>query len=198
MLLGGFECAAHPNSLLPWDGVEACCIGGGMRALYLVWRAAIADTEQETRVHLGFSRSTPHVEVIGHEPWAGRLEVHVRSPRRLLVRIPAYALPSEISTRIDGTTVSAARRGCYVVFEHLRPGQHVTIEYPLHRRSQTYEIAGRAYKADWLGNTLIEIQPPGERYPIYRRRDLVQREPPRPGTAPGAIPHPAAPTPRLW
>ncbi len=198
MLLGSFECAAHPNSLLTWNGVEACCIGGGIRALYLVWRAAIVETGQESRVHLGFSRSTPHVEVIAHEPWAGRLEVYVRSPRRLLVRMPWYVLPGEISTHIDGTVVSAARRGSYVVFEPLQPGQHVVIEYPLHQRTRSYEIAGRSYSARWLGNTVIEIEPAGERYPIYRRRDLIQPARPCPGAMPEPVPHSAVPAPRLW
>lgn len=198
MLHGGFECAAHPNSLLTWDGAEACCIGGGMRALYLVWRAAIAESGQETRVELGFSRSTPHVEVIGHEPWSGRIEVYLRSPRRLLLRVPEHVRPTEVRATVDGVEVSIPHRGRYAVFEELQPGHRVAIEYPLRPRAETYHIAGRTYQADWRGNTLVEIKPAGERYPIYRRKDLIQPGRPCPGTMPGPALLPAAPALHLW
>ena len=89
MLWGAFEAAAAPNSLLTWDGSEGCCIGGGMRGLYLTWRAAVSESNGLTRVNMGFSRSTPYAEIVGHEPWSGQIEVRVRAsapmPRQVLI-----------------------------------------------------------------------------------------------------------------
>ncbi len=171
MLWGGFECAAYPNDLLTWNGAEGCCIGGGLRALYLSWRAAVTETEHETRVNLGFSRPTPFVEVVGYEPRAGRIEVRVRSPRRVLIRAPEHVALNEVRAFVDRNEANISWHGRYAIFDDLKPGQTATITYPLHRFSRTYQIAGKPYQGEWLGNTMIEIFPPGSRYPIYRRRE---------------------------
>ena len=39
--------------------------------------------------------------------------------------------------------------------------------------SRTYQIAGHDYQGQWRGSTMLEIEPAGERYPIYRRRGIV-------------------------
>lgn len=174
MLHGGFECAALPNRLLTYTGVEACCIGGGLRALYHVWRGAISEQGDETEVHLGFSRSTPRVEVIGHEPWLGRIDVRLRAPRRLAVRAPLHAELREVKAMVDGRYVEPLWRGRYACFEPLAAGQVVTLVYPLHDRRHDYEIAGNVYTGWWRGATLLEMVPPGDGYAIYRRHHLVE------------------------
>jgi len=179
MMHGGFECAAFPNRLLAYSGIEACCIGGGLRALYHVWRGAVQEQNDETIVNLGFSRTTPHVEVIGHEPWRGRIDVRLRSPRRLSIRVPNHAPLAAVQTLVDGQPVTPRWDGRYARFAALAPGQVVTLTYPLHAQNQMYEIAGKTYTGSWRGATLLEIQPPGDGYAIYRRRSLVEQSGPQ-------------------
>jgi hypothetical protein len=198
MLWGGFECAAHPNSLLTWNGAEGCCIGGGLRALYLTWRAAVAETPEETRVQLGFSRPTAGAEIVGYEPWRGCVEVRVRSPRRVLVRAPEGLAVAAVRTLLDGAEVPARWQGRYAVFDGLAPGQVAAITYPLRERRRSYHVAGADYTGEWRGNTLLEIRPAGERYPIYDRRALVAGDPPAIGPVRLARAGAAAPVPILW
>ncbi len=198
MLQGGFECAAQPNSILTWHGAEGCCIGGGLRALYLVWRAALAETEEEVRVNLGCSRSTPTVEVVGHEPWAGRVEVRVRMPRRVLIRLPEGIARGEARASVDGRPVDVIWQGRWAVFAGLGAGQVAELAYPLKGSTRDYPIAGQVYRGEWRGSTLVEMQPAGSRYPIYDRRALVAGEDPVAGLLGQAMSAPGAPMPVLW
>jgi hypothetical protein len=183
MMHGGFECAAFPNRLLAYSGIEACCIGGGLRALYHVWRGTISETSDTTHVHLGFSRTTPHVAVIGYEPWLGRIEVQLCTPRRLTIRAPGHADLATVTLTLDGQRIQPTWSGRYAQLDQLGAGQVVTLSYPLHEHQASYEIAGQHYTGAWRGATLLEIQPPGEGYPIYQRRHLVTDAPlpPDPG-----------------
>lgn len=174
MLKGGFECAARPNDLLTWKGAEGCCIGGGLRALYLTWRSALSETADETRVHSGVSRRTAHTQVTAHEPRQGRIKVEVLTPRQVAIRLPAYAHLEDSSAWVDGKPLSPQWEKGYTLFPALKPGQKIALRYPLPQRRQTYTIAGHEYTADWLGNVLIEISPPGNHHPIYRRRPQLE------------------------
>jgi hypothetical protein len=176
MLHGSFECAAHPNHLLTWDGAEGCCIGGGLRALYFTWRSSVSETSNETRVNMGISRSTPSVDVVAHEPWVGRIDVRVvaGSPRNVFIRLPGHAAISQAKMLLDGAPINILWQGRYASFEGVRPGQTVSLVYPLFEDTHTYTIAGNTYAGHWRGHTMIEINPPGERYPIYQRRAWVE------------------------
>lgn len=167
---GGFECAESPNDLLGYDGAEACCIGGGIRAVYLSWRASVAATGNETRVRMGFTRSTPYVEVVAYEPWEGRLAVRARTDRRVQVRIPGRVARAQVRTLLDGQDARLPHSGAYADFGMLRAGQVPSLRYPLDERRTSFEVGGSHYEADWRGHTVVEIRPPGVRYPTYRRR----------------------------
>ena len=173
MIHGGFECAALPNRLLAYSGIEACCIGGGLRALYHAWRGGISETDDTSQVHLGFSRATPHIEVTGHEPWQGRIVVRLRTPRHLALRVPNHASPESITLTLDDQPVKPTWSGRYAQFDRLTAGQVVTLSYPMQEWQERCTVAAQDYTGLWRGATLVEIQPPGEGYPIYRRRQIV-------------------------
>lgn len=176
MMHGGFECAAYPNRLLTWTGVEACCIGGGLRALYLAWRASVTEDGAETRVNLGFSRTTPTVEVIGHEPWRGRIDVRVHAPRRLQIRLPEPTGAAQASAFVDGKAVQITWRDRYAQFGDLQTGQTASLLYPIRETRQSHSVVGQPYEGLWRGATMVEISPAGDGYPIYQRRALLNEE----------------------
>lgn len=177
MLRGGFECAAHPNDLFTWAGAEACCIGGGLRALYLTWRSAIDTRDDETRVRMGVSRRTPAAVVTAYEPWAGRINVRALRPQRVSVRVPAYVAPAAVDVSIDGQPVRPEVAGRTVSLGGVQPGQTVSVRFALPHESRRYRIAGNDYEADWLGNTVMAMRPPGVRHPIYQRGGWLDAQP---------------------
>ena len=184
MLHGGFECAAHPNDLFTYVGAEGCCIGGGIRALYLAWRAAIETRSGatrvrsgETQVRFGISRTTSTVEVTGFEPWAGRIDVKALQPQRVAIRLPAYANMGDAGMFVDGQQVPARIVDRYAIFELLDADQTASLQYPMPHVQRNYHIAGKDYEADWLGNTVITMRPDGVRHPVYRRREWLESQP---------------------
>ncbi|RIK36441.1 MAG: hypothetical protein DCC55_27315 [Chloroflexi bacterium] len=193
MMHGGFECAAYPNRLLTWVGVEGCCIGGGIRALYLAWRGALTDRDGESWVNLGFSRTTPAVQVIGHEPWRGQIDVRAHAPRQVHIRVPGHAGRAQVRTLIEGQDADVGWQGPYATFA-LQAGQTATLSYPLPESNRSYQIAGQTYQARWRGATMVEIQPTGEGYPTYQRQHLwaedssAEAEPPQVAETPEPVP----------
>ena len=180
MMHGGFECAAFPNSLLNYTGVEGCCIGGGMRALYLAWRASVTETASQSSVNMGFSRSTPFIQVIGHEPWRGRIDVRVlpaSSARRIRVRLPGGVGPRQATLQVDGREVEATWEGRYAVLEGINAGQIITLVYPMADFERNYQIVGGSFVGSWRGNTMLEITPHADGYATYDRRSLLHQVP---------------------
>jgi hypothetical protein len=197
MMHGGFECAAFPNSLLNYSGVEACCIGGGMRALYLAWRATVTETESQSSVNMGFSRSTPSIQVIGHEPWRGRIDVRALSRRRIRVRLPGGIDLRRATLHVDGHDVELAWEGRYAVLDRLNPGQVATLIYPLDEFEREYQIAGGKFVGSWRGSTMLEIAPQANGYTTYDRRSLLGQDPLAVGSLPWSD-TPAPRVPQLW
>ena len=177
MLHGGFECAARPNHLLTWDGAEGCCIGGGLRALYLTWRGALSITDAEVRVNMGISHNTSAAQVVADEPQDGRIAVRVNgAPRNVLLRAPSHADLRDAQTLVDDQPMSVTWDGRYARFGQLRPGQTAAIQYPLTEVTRAYTIASEHYTGHWRGHTMLRITPPGDRYPTYNR-DITVRNP---------------------
>jgi len=168
--LGTFECAARPNSLLGWgEGLEGCCIGSGLHALYLVWAHALSEVGDTVSVNLPISRSTEMLEVIAEEPYAGRLRLLIRRPCSVDLRLPAHTTAGEVQVIVDGRPVVGARQGARLLLPHLDAGAHVIIAYPLSEREERETIAGQEYTLHWRGSTVVDIDPPGQRCPTYQR-----------------------------
>lgn len=197
MMHGGFECAAYPNRLLNYTGVEGCCIGGGLRALYLAWRAAVTESDGQSSVNMGLSRLTPFVEVIGHEPWRGRIDVRAHAPRCVRVRLPGGVASHQAALQVDGRVVAGTWEGRYAVFDRLDTGQTVSLIYPISEFARDYRIGDAEYVGSWRGNTMLEISPRAGGYTIYDRRGLLQHDPLTLASLPWSGVH-AAPSPQLW
>ena len=67
------------------------------------------------------------------------------------------------------------------MFERVQAGQVAAIHYPLRAASRAYSIGGAEYQGHWRGNTMLTIEPGGERYPIYRRGTLAEQPDPARG-----------------
>lgn len=106
------------------------------------------------------------------------IDVRLHTPRRLAIRVPGHAPLDTVSLTLDGQRIEPTWAGRYAHLDRLAAGQVVTLTYPLQERQASYEIADKPYTGWWRGATLLEIQPPGEGYPIYQRRHLVAGEMP--------------------
>ena len=179
-LAGSFGSATLPKSLLGhlYTGgepiIEGCCTGSGARALHLVWEHAVTDRAGELWVHLGFSGARPAAEIVGYEPYEGRREVRVHTPRHVFVRLPGHVRREEVQLWIDGKRRDVRWVGGYVDAGLLDAGQIAALRYPLAGRSERGEVNREEQVVDWKGDTVLEVRPAGSAPVPYRRAHLAR------------------------
>jgi hypothetical protein len=170
---GGFVARLTPNSLAQGDRISmmGCCPPEAMRALAVVWRNIVTETQAGVFINLGFDRDAPPARVLAFAPSAGRLTVVAKKAATYYVRPPSWAARDRVRAYRDGAGVAPIWKGEYVVFENAAPGQELTVAYPLIRFKQTVSVAGEKFVYEWLGNAVIGIDPPGEGLPLFTRSE---------------------------
>jgi hypothetical protein len=172
---GSFASATLPTSLLGYlvtgtePIVEGCCTGSGAKALHLLWEHAVEDRPDGLYVHLGFGAEREAAEVIGYEPFEGRREVHLRAPRRVLIRLPDTARRDDAELWVDGKRREPVWRGAYADAGQLGAGQVVALRYPLREFTEQVEVNRQLLTIRWKGSTVLEVSPSGVLPVPYRR-----------------------------
>lgn len=176
---GAFDCAATPNGLLGWgEGLEGCCLGSGLHALHLVWSHAVTTRGATVTINLPISHATEALDVISDEPYAGRLRLLIRQPCMVDLRLPVQATGTAVTVEVNGQPMPGAVSGGRCRLPHLGAGDAVVVTYPLVEREEQEMVAGHAYSVRWKGATVVGIDPPGDRYPTYRRSAFLAAQAP--------------------
>ncbi len=176
LLLGCFDSQSMPNGHLGTRGgedagtVEGCCLNGGMRALALAWGAILSSDEGGIAVHLGLSRDGPAAEVIGYQPFEGRVDVIPRSPGAVRLRAPDWAKREELAVLLDGAPAAWRFENGYAVVPEARAGSRISLRYPLRELEEEVSAGGEKFRVRWRGDAVIAVDPPGAREPAYRNR----------------------------
>ncbi|HTW10609.1 MAG TPA: hypothetical protein VME46_24115, partial [Acidimicrobiales bacterium] len=170
------------------NDVQACCVGSGIRGLFIGWDNAIRGGEGSAQVNLLLSRATQYLEVSSHLPYAGRVDLLARTPlRQVRVRVPAWAGHARVSVgRGDGASEAAAvppewAPDGYLCIRHLAAGEQLSVTFPLPEPESVESAAGQQFLVRWRGDNVIGITPGGRYRPMYA----------------GPVPQPPAPT-RHW
>ena len=113
-----------------------------------------------------FSRPSESLDLISHLPEEDRLEMAVHQDIVLSVRIPAWA--GSASASVDGKVVPAAMKGVYMELCSISAGSKVQVLFDRVGESQlTESIAPGTYTTQWLGDTVVAIDPPGKVVLLY-------------------------------
>ena len=149
-----------------------CCVPEGMRALHTAWINTVTNERDGVRVNMSFDRDAPQAKVTSFLPWQGRMTVRAKVSRDFYVRPPAWAPSGDVKAYRNGKPVVVQWHKAYVRFEGVESGEKLTITYPLVSlvQKQTVRIDGpvRDITVTWLGNTVMKIEPRGERLPLFR------------------------------
>ncbi|HTL56255.1 MAG TPA: hypothetical protein VL361_11295 [Candidatus Limnocylindrales bacterium] len=180
LLLGCFDSQSMPNGHLGTRGgedvgnVEGCCLNGGMRALALAWDAIQTADETGTTVNLELNRSGPSCDVIGYQPFAGRVDVVPRLYGKLRVRVPSWVRQESINVvEIESAGATNALPWVFekpfVVLAAVKPGMRVSIRYPLRELEEDVMAGGQKFHIRWQGDVVMKVTPEGKREPAYQR-----------------------------
>ncbi len=153
-------------------GIQTCCLGNCTRAMYYVWHHMIEKVDGTLRVHLMLNRASPWADIHSYRPYEGRVQIHLKQDfQQVSIRVPAWIEDGsdEIVATRDGHPAPLQWNDRYVTIMANRAGQILEISFPIHQRETEAVIGRRPYRLLFKGSTLINVDPPGERIPLYER-----------------------------
>lgn len=161
------------------------CNGAGTRALYDLWHHTITRTESAVMVNAHFSRDSRWASVTSYVPQAGRVEVLMKARGVLAVRVPPHLNNDQVEVHVNNVRPRhEVLRGGYAWLEALQLGDVVTVEWPLEEREAFYEVEDEKLLANWRGETIVQIDPPGPLTPLYQHTSAARPAPPLGATGP--------------
>ncbi len=196
LLIGCFDSQSMPNGHLGTRGgedvgtVEGCCLNGGMRALALAWSAIQRFDENGVTVNLRLTMNGPAAEIIGYEPFDGRVDVIPRAPGAVKIRLPDWTKKElakvfvndketefkfEADPDLARKSTDRPARAEYILLPSVSAGARVSVRYSLRNFKEDVTAGGKTYRVHWKGDSVVEMTPKGEREPAYRNR-LKPRE----------------------
>lgn len=155
--------------------LNADIVQGSVQAIVACCEEAVTRTAAGIVVNLLLTRQTPEATVVSHLPHQGRLEITLHAMRQegawaadnLLVRIPTWASAAELAVWMGGQRVAPGVVGGYLLIPAVAPDVTVTVELPLRTESCEEIVNYRIYAESWVGDTLVALQPAGDRIPLY-------------------------------
>ena len=179
--LGSWPTGAAPND---WyedasgargfvHGDTACAA----RAMYWVWNGILTHQGGKLKVNLLMNRASPWADVDSYVPYQGRVEIKIKQSVDLAVRIPEWVTPPEVRVQVNRADRNAGSDGRYVQVGGVRPGDTVTVTFPIAERTDVVYIEKRKYTLVRRGNDVVSIFPRGRYYPFYQREHYRSGEP---------------------
>jgi hypothetical protein len=112
--------------------------------------------------------------------------IHNKTARRVAVRIPWWVMRRELRAAGTGIPHALSSVGNYMVFDDLRPGDNITLEFPVQETTGHYTVNAKTameqtYTCSFWGSTLVAIAPRDEAptsYPLYLRDHLKTQQTP--------------------
>ena len=169
--LGGFAGWPSMNDWYAGDGhgIMHCCTGNGTRAIYYVWESILQHDNGRLCVNLLLNRASHWADVDSHVPYTGQVDVRIKQPVHLSIRIPQWARPAAVRVQVNGADRRVDWEGRYAVLGETVPGDVATMTFPLPERTDTVWVEKQRYTLVRKGNDVVAIDPPGRYCPLYQR-----------------------------
>jgi len=165
--IGGFAGWPEPSD---WGtGIMHCCTGNSTRSIYHLWDSILNYADGKLRLNLLLNRASPWADVDSYLPYTGQVDVRIKQPADLAVRIPEWVKPAETRCRISGMERILSFLGRYAQVGSVKPKDVVTLIFPNPERKESIWIEKHPYTVYLKGNTAVDIDPPGRTCPLYQR-----------------------------
>ena len=177
--LGAFAGYPAANDWYVGDGPGTmhCCTVNGARAMYWVWDHALRHQDDTLRLNLLLNRASQWADVDSYIPYLGRIDVKVKQPVRLEIRIPEWVAPSQTRCTVNTAERRLDWNGRYAKVGDVKPGDTVTLTFPIEERTDIVHIEKQRFTLVRKGNEVVAIDPPGRHNPLYQRQHYRQSNP---------------------
>ena len=144
-------------------------VGGAVQSLCEAWQAVFTKSRAGLHVNLLFSKESAEVTMRSHLPEEGRLEITLHQAYPLFVRMPSWVPGDELQVLVNGQAYSPGFHRQEICIPGLVPEDKVELIFPQTKQRTTESAAGydEPYEIDWLGDTIIDISPPGKIARLY-------------------------------
>lgn len=146
-----------------------CCTGNAARAIYYAWERILDRQDGKLRVNLLLNRASPWADVDSYLPYEGRVDIKVKQPSKLAVRIPEWVSPEQATGTVNDVPRALQWKGRYAELGRVEPGDVAVVSFPLAQRRDTIYVQNTNYKIMRKGSEVISIDPPGRYCPLYQR-----------------------------
>ncbi|MBI2843859.1 MAG: glycoside hydrolase family 127 protein [Armatimonadetes bacterium] len=168
--VGSFYGWAPPNDCFGGiDFIQHCCTGNAGKDLQAVWERMVKYGGGELRVNLLLNRPSKWADVKSYIPYTGRVDVKIKQPLRLSVRIPGWVNTGQVQANVNGSARSITWSGRYAQVGNVSAGDLVTVTFPISERTETVPIGSGAYTLIIRGNEVVSMSPPGQYHPFYQK-----------------------------
>jgi hypothetical protein len=150
-------------------GIMHCCTGNGTRAIYYVWQEILTHAAGRLRLNLLLNRASPWADVDSHLPYTGQVDLRVKQPVDLAVRLPEWVALDAVTVTVDGRYRPVGWQGRHAQIGPVAPGATVTVAFPIAERLETIQVEKRRFSVILKGNEVVAIDPPGRYCPLYQR-----------------------------
>jgi len=154
------------------SGIQHCCTGNGSRSLYYLWESILTRQDRRLSINLLLNRVSPWADVESHIPYQGQVDIKIKQPADLQVRVPEWAKLEDTKCQINGRSRDLRFNGRYAQVGEVKPADVATLTFPISETSKTIYVEKRAYRILLRGNTCVAIDPPGVNCPLFQRDHL--------------------------
>lgn len=152
--------------------IQHCCTGNSCRTLYYLWQHILDYKSGSLNVNLLLNRASQWCDLHSYVPFEGRVDLKIKENcDRVNVRMPEWvtAGDGQVVCKVAGRPRNATWHGRYIHVGNAKPGDIITIQFPLPERKTKETMGGVDYTLEIRGNTVISIDPPGRNGPLYQR-----------------------------
>ena len=135
----------------------------GAIALYTGWNDAMTFANGQLRIHYFLNRRSSQAAMTTQQPLSGQAEIVLQEPAEVLIRVPAWLQPAQLSFMVDGQprkVVSQVDPSSHFLNLGILPVKtKIEVRFPLEERVEHERIAGRRYRILWRGNYVVQLGP---------------------------------------
>lgn len=150
----------------------------------MAWDNIVTEKNGRVSVNLLLNRGTRWLDVNSYLPHEGRVDLNINQDiRQLLVRIPSWVALDAVKVSRKHNDNDGMRKpveswiGLFAKLGSFRKGEKITIAFPLRQCETTEKAWDQQFVAEWQGDDVIFITPPGKYYPLYTNRKIYKKAP---------------------
>jgi hypothetical protein len=144
-----------------------------MRAKDRAWDGIIKSRDGQIFINESLTRSDAIAKVVSSLPGEGRVDIVAHRQGDYLIRPPHWAPRDQVRLLRSGQASSPVWSGpgmAYVLASHVKPGEALTLSYPLVRFKEVWgnwpSQPNLKLTILWSGNSVVDMQPKGKGLPI--------------------------------